>query len=111
MKEHIADSRPMSVIDWFVVALVVMAIALPFLIASVGTAARATWMSAGNALAILGCVLLLSWMAVADGAHSRVWRWLPPFWPWGKHVTAPAGRWIIVVLVILGTLLGVFSTP
>jgi hypothetical protein len=111
MAEHIPESRPMGVMDWFVVALVVMAIVLPLSLLSASTAARAAWINAGNALAILGCVLLLSWMAVADGAHSRVWRWLPPFWPWGKHVTAPAGRWIIVVLVVIGTLLGAFTTP
>ncbi len=108
MQEQIPDSRPMRVMDWLIVVLFAIAILLPLAILSSSGTRRATWEMAGNALAIIACVVLLSWMYFADGAHSRVWRWLPPFWPWGRHVTAPVGRWCIVLLLILGTLAAIF---
>jgi hypothetical protein len=99
----------MRMMDWLIVALVVFAVVLPFLMTSASADRRLTLEIAATWLAVTGCVLMFSWMWFADGARSRVWRWLPPFWPWGRLLTGTASRWCLVVLLILGTLLGILS--
>lgn len=109
MHEQEQKSRPMRTMDWFIVALVICAVALPFLLASTRIDSRQPIETAGNVLAAVGCVLMLSWMWFADGAHSRVWNWLPPFWPWGRILTGTVSRWGLVVLLEIGTVLGILS--
>jgi uncharacterized BrkB/YihY/UPF0761 family membrane protein len=107
MREQIQDSRPMRTMDWLIVALIVCAVVLPFLMASANTDARQTIQTGATALAVLGCVLMLSWMSFADGANSRVWSWLPPFWPWGRYLTGTVSRWGFVVVLVVGTVCGI----
>jgi len=96
--------------DWFIVALVACAVVLPFLMASANPdGGRQIVQAATSTLAALGCVLMLSWMWFADGAHSRLWSWLPPFWPLGLYLTGTVPRWGLVGLLVLGTVLGLPS--
>lgn len=95
--------------DWFMVALVICAAVLPFLLLSASTDNRRPIEIAGKILGAIGCLLMLSWMWFADGAHSRVWNWLPPFWPWGRFLTGTASRRGLVLLLVLGTILGLLS--
>ena len=105
MDEQAPRSRPMMGIDWLIVALILCAVLLTF----VPTGHREQLESAVTALAVVGCALLLSWMWFADGAHSAIWGWLPPFWPWGRYAKGTISRWIIVVLLVLGTVVGIIS--
>ncbi len=97
MSDHAAEYRPMRTIDWLIVGLIVLASVLPFLMASASSDHRQTLKTAGTGLAVAGCVLMFSWMWFADGARSRLWRWLPPFWPWGRLLTGAASRWCLVM--------------
>ena len=109
MREQIQETRPMRPMDWLIVALVACALVLPFLMASATADARQTVQTAATALAAVGCVLMLSWMWFADGAHSKLWSWLPPFWPWGQYITGTVSRWGLVVLLVLGTVCGILA--
>jgi formate hydrogenlyase subunit 3/multisubunit Na+/H+ antiporter MnhD subunit len=95
----------MKIPDWLIIALIVCAAILPFI-----SPERLQQMkSVLVAIAIFGCVLMLAWMWFADGAHSKIWRWLPPFWPCGWCFTGTGSRWVVVVLLILGTVMGIIS--
>mgnify|MGYP006919285337 FL=1 len=107
MHESTQQPSPMQILDWFVFALVAGALILPFLFASADADHRHSIDRAATVVAALGCVLLLSWMSFADGAHSVLWRWLPPFWPWSRYLTSKISRWCLVVLLVLGTVLGI----
>jgi uncharacterized BrkB/YihY/UPF0761 family membrane protein len=95
----------MKTMDWFIVALVACAVILPFVSPERLQQMNGTLV----ALAIFGCVLMLTWMRFADGAHSKIWRWLPPFWPWGRYFTGAGSRWVVVALLVLGTVMGIIS--
>ena len=94
--------------DWLIIALVGFAVAFPLLFSSADMDRRQALESVATVIAALGCVLLISWMWFADGAHSSVWRWLPPFWPWSRYLTGTVSRWCLVVLLVLGAVLGIF---
>ncbi len=98
----------MRVMDSLIVLLVACAVVLPVTLASASDSRRQGLELVVAGVALAGCVLLLGWMSFADGAHSSIWRWLPPFWPWGRIFTGPLSRWAIVVLLVFGTLLGIF---
>lgn len=104
MHEVSKQPRAMRTIDWLVVSLVGCAVVLPAAIASTDPEHRQLIERAATILAFAGCALLLSWMWFADGAHSNVWRWLPPFWPWSRYLTSTVSRWCLVVLLVLGTI-------
>jgi hypothetical protein len=97
----------MRVIDWLIVALVASAVVAPILLLSVDAERRPTVHGATVLLAAVGCILLLIWIVFADGAHSSLWRWLPPFWPWSRYITTTVSRQLLVVLLVLGTVLGI----
>src|ERR1017187_5200016 len=109
MSEQAQECRPMRTMDWLIVALIITAVVLPCFMASASAERRQTLETVASGLAVAGCVLMFCWMWFADGARSRVWQWLPPFWPWGRLLTGTASRWGLVVLLILGTVLGVLS--
>jgi heme/copper-type cytochrome/quinol oxidase subunit 1 len=109
MPDHTPEPRPMRVMDWLVVSLVICAVILPMLMASASPDARPRIESAAMVLAVAGCVLMLAWMSFADGAHSKVWSFLPPFWPWSRYAAGPVSRWVIVILLVAGTVMGIFS--
>lgn len=100
----------MRMVDWLIVALIACAAVLPFLVISAGAHSRQTIQVVAAVLGVIGCVVMLSWMWFADGAHSKVWSWLPPFWPWSEVFTGVASRWAFVVLLVLGTVFGIVST-
>jgi hypothetical protein len=110
MQESTQQHRAMRPMDWFVVALVVGALIFPFFYASADVDRRQIIERAANVLAAVGCVGLLCWMWLADGAHSCLWRWLPPFWPWSLVLTTPLPRHCLVALLVLGTVLGILSS-
>ncbi len=87
------------------IALIVFAASLPFL----GPDRLRLLENVLTLVAVFGCVLMLSWMSVADGARSRLWRWLPPFWPWGYFLTGAVARWGLVLLLVAGTIMGIIS--
>jgi hypothetical protein len=60
-------------------------------------------------LALITIVTLVVWMRVGGGAGSQLWEWLPPFWPLGSTCRSVFARWLIVILLILGTMLGMLS--
>src|SRR6188474_2687590 len=103
-------TRSLRVMDWIVIALVGGAVAFPFLFASADMDRRPTLESLATFIAALGCVLLVSWMWFTDSAHSSVWRWLPPFWPWSRYLSGTVSRWCFVALLVLGTVLGIISS-
>ena len=51
------------------------------------------------------CALLIVWMA-RGGADSPLWNWLPPFWPWGPKVASSEGRWLVVLAMVAGAVIG-----
>jgi hypothetical protein len=95
----------MDLMDWLIVALVVFAASLPF----AGADRLQSFQNFLTAGPIAVCALLLTWMLFADGAHSGVWRWLPPFWPWGRFLIGTAARWGLVLLLVVGTVMGIIS--
>ena len=105
MQEQTTKSRPMKAMDWLIVTLVASAVVIP----TVSPQSVQQMNTALVALAIFGCVLMLAWMAFGDGAHSKVWSWLPPFWPWGRRLTGATSRWVIVLLLVLGTITGIIT--
>jgi len=103
MSDQSRQSRPMKLLDWLIVALVVFAFLLPvFAIKQIQKLDAIV-----NGFAIVGCVLMLLWMWRGDGAHSRIWNWLPPFWPWGRTLKGSISRWALVLFMIAGTACGV----
>ena len=99
----------MRVMDWLIVGLVICAVILPIAMSSAGPDARLRIENAAMVLAATGCALLLSWMSFADGARSKVWSFLPPFWPWSRYAAGPVSRWVIVILLVAGTVMGIVS--
>src|SRR5580765_8207506 len=72
--------RPVRAMDWVVVGLFVSAVIFPILLGAAASPDTRQWIrTAGNTLAAVGCAVTLAWMWSADGAHSRLWDWLPPF--------------------------------
>gem|GEM_PF-2486151 len=57
-------------------------------------------------IAILECCLLLIWMCLG-GQNSKLWNWFPPFCLFPKVLSV---RWAVIILMILGTLIGVISS-
>ena len=104
------EPRPMRVMDWLIVSLVICAVVLPLAVSSVAPDTRPRLEKAATALALAGCVLLLSWMWLGDGARSKLWSLLPPFWPCGRYAAGPVSRWVIVILLVAGTLMGIISS-
>jgi hypothetical protein len=109
MREQTQDSRPMRTMDWLIVTLFACAVVVLFLMASSTADSHQTVQTAATTLAAVGCVLMLSWMLFADGAHSRLWSWLPPFWPSGRYLTGTVSRWGLVVLLVVGTVCGIVA--
>src|SRR6185312_17331457 len=105
MSDQAHQSRQMGILDWLVVALVVVAVLLPF--------RRPEQLQKLNAVlagfAIFGCFVMLAWMSFGDGAHSKVWSWLPPFWPWGGFLHGAISRWGLVLLLVAGTVCGIMA--
>jgi hypothetical protein len=60
------------------------------------------------AFGALYCSLLVARM-LGGGARSPIWNWLPPLWPWGRLVSSPTGRWIVVLALVAGTIAGIVS--
>lgn len=110
MPHQTPQHRPMRIMDWLVVGLVACAVVLPIAMASAGSDVRVRVEPAVRIFAFSGCVLLLSWMWFGDGARSTVWNFLPPFWPWSRYAAGTVSRWIIVILLIAGTLMGIVSS-
>jgi hypothetical protein len=99
----------MQAMDWLVVGLMVCAVILPLAMVSASPGARQTIEAAATVLAVAGCVLMLAWMALAGGAHSKLWDFLPPCWPWGRFLSGPVSRWVLVLLLVSGTVMGILS--
>jgi hypothetical protein len=95
--------------NWLVVGVVVCAVVLPLVMDSASSDTRHTVEAAGTVLAAAGCLLMLSWMGLADGARSKLWDFLPPFWPWGRFACTSVARWVLVLLVVAGTIMGIVS--
>ena len=110
MPDQPSKPRPMRIMDWLVVGLVVCAVLLPMAMAPAAPDARSRFENAATVLALAGCILMLSWMWFGDGARSKVWDFLPPFWPWSRYAAGPVSRWVIVILLVAGTLAGVISS-
>jgi len=95
----------MKVLDWTIVALVALAVLFP-IVAIEHLQKRNAIM---NGIAISGCILLFVWMWLGDGARSKIWNWLPPFWPWGRILSGRISRWALVLFLIAGTVCGIVS--
>ena len=109
MPDQTPEARPMCVMDWLIVGLVICAMILPMAMVSASPDARPRIENAATVLAVAGCVLLLSWMSFADGARSKLWNFLPPFSPWSRYAAGPVSRWVIVILLVAGTVMGILS--
>ena len=99
MHESPQQSRPMRTMDWFIVTLIAGAVILPALLVSADAGPRQFVEGAAILLTAIGSVLLLSWMWFADGAHSCLWHWLPPFWPWSRFLTTTLSRQCLVAFL------------
>jgi hypothetical protein len=100
-----------NVLDACVVILVILSVTVPLLILRLSSspdevfadpALNAIW----SLLAILSCAVLVAWMTIGNGVSSSLWKWLPPFLLVGWLYRGDAAKWIFVLLLIGGTLLG-----
>jgi len=60
-------------------------------------------------IGIVGNLYLLVWVMTGNGTKSKLWNWLPPFWPVGKMFSSQRTRFIIVILIVLGSTIGFLS--
>jgi hypothetical protein len=60
-----------------------------------------------KALAVFTCIILVSWVTVGEGSHSKLWMWMPPFVFFNKF--GSYGRIAVVVVLVVGTLIGLFG--
>jgi len=95
-------------IDWLVLADIAAILLLCIGSAATRSPPTPTVVHIADALAAPSCVLLLVWMW-RGGATSPLWNWLPPFWPWGRRVQSSAGRWLVVLALVAGTVAGLCS--
>jgi hypothetical protein len=95
----------MGILDWLIVAFMACAILLPF----IGADQLQRLDAALTGIAIFGCILMLAWMGFGDGAHSKIWSWLPPFWPWGRFLNGTISRWGLVLMLVAGTVCGIIA--
>ena len=58
-------------------------------------------------IALITCLILALWLIFGRGVESRLWNWLPPF-VFFRHF-GRTGRKALVVLLILGTLIGMIG--
>ncbi len=60
-----------------------------------------------DGVGILECLLLALWMGLG-GQNSKLWNWLPPFCLFPKTLWV---KWLVVLALIAGTLMGIFAAP
>ena len=53
----------------------------------------------------VSCIILIVWM-LRGGAESSLWNWLPPFWPISRSVPSSEGRWLVVLAMVAGAVIG-----
>jgi hypothetical protein len=53
----------------------------------------------------ISCLILIVWMR-RGGDKSVLWEWFPPFWPWGRYVRSSEGRWLVVLAMVGGAVIG-----
>jgi len=58
-------------------------------------------------IALITCLILALWLIFGRGVESRLWNWLPPFVFFRQF--GRTGRKALVVLLILGTLIGMIG--
>jgi hypothetical protein len=97
----------LSRLDWIVVADIAVCALMPTANLLFG-ADNPRFVMWAVPLAIVTWPILLLWM-FRGGATSPLWTWLPPFWPWGRMITARFGRWCLVLVLIAGSVLGAAS--
>src|SRR3712207_111968 len=90
--------RSMRLFDWLVVTVVFLAITNA--IYAFITRGRALELVA-PAFAVVGWPLFLIWVWMRGGANSPLWRWLPPFYPWGTYFTTVRSRQVFVTALVV----------
>ena len=58
-------------------------------------------------ITLITCLILVLWLILGRGVESRLWNWLPPFVFFRQFGSTV--RIVLVVLLILGTLLGMLG--
>jgi hypothetical protein len=89
----------MRALDWLVVAIVALAIFNALLMPIIGKVDLMLRVTA-PILAVVASVPLLAFLWLYDGAHSPLWRWLPPFYPWGKYLRSVRSRQVFITLLV-----------
>jgi glycerol uptake facilitator-like aquaporin len=69
---------------------------------------RAVYERVAVGFSVAYCSLLIARM-LGGGAQSPLWNWLPPLWPWGRIVQSNTGRWIFVLVMLVGAVAGTVS--
>ena len=95
-----------------VVLLVASAVVFPIILMRIGDSHTrgVAERLIGLPLTIAGNAYLLVWMLVGAGSRSSLWRWCPPFWPWGLILKGSSSRLAFVSLVVLGSLVAVLAS-
>ena len=92
-------------LDWAVAVDTVLVLAICLIHGSAGTPPSASFVRITLLVCGLSSVLLVAWM-LRGGGESSLWNWLPPFWPLGRNLPTSEGRWLVVLAMVAGAMIG-----
>jgi hypothetical protein len=98
-------ARRLTRLDWIVALDTVVILALVILHPNSSTLPGAAFVRFTLAYTGVSCVILIVWM-LRGGAESSLWNWLPPFWPISRGVPSSEGRWLVVLAMVAGAVVG-----
>lgn len=91
------EIRSQTTLDWLLIAYFGLILLSLFadIFAPIGPlAVEIFWF-----IALANIPLLVTWAALG-GSRSKLWVWLPPFWPIGVVVRSEKGRLIVIVAFV-----------
>jgi hypothetical protein len=91
-------------IDWLVIVDVAAIIAVIIMHSDV-PAAHSNFLRTMILLSGISWPILIVSM-LRGGANSSLWKWLPPFWPWGRILVSSGTRWCFVLVMVGASALG-----
>ena len=104
-------AKRITPLDWLVISFTIIAFAIPVSLLFADPNNLVTWLKghrmAVRLLAIGSCGGLLMWL-LFGGIQSELWRWLPPFCLFPKINWV---KFVVVMAVIVGTILGILTLP
>ena len=98
-------ARRLTRLDWIVALDTVVILALVILHPNSSTLPGAAFVRFTLAYTGISCIILIVWM-LRGGSESSLWNWLPPFWPISRSVPSSEGRWLMVLAMVAGAVVG-----